>query len=270
MSKHRLLTQDEFSTFELDQTLVNHIELYRKTSNLKKEEMNILDWGCGRGNSTLKLKELGYNTYEVDIDIEPIQNGINLFKEKGYDSSTLQVLSEKGITDFPNNYFHFTFADQVFEHIKNLEETAIELLRITAVGGVGYHVYPAHRHINEAHLHMPFVHWLPKNILRKYLIIAQLYLNRDPEWEELKNLSLKHKANEYYKYSKSKTFYRKPSYVKSIFEKNGFRVDYKKSENTNLVGNKFLLRLVDFKLTKPVFNYIVYTFKTTKLLIRKL
>ena len=109
MSKHNLLTQEELSTFQLDMTLINYIELYRNKYNLKKEEMNILDWGCGKGKSTLKLRERGYNTYGVDVDIEPIHNGINLFKEKGYDSSILQVLSVKGTTDFPDNYFHFTF-----------------------------------------------------------------------------------------------------------------------------------------------------------------
>ena len=209
MSKNDILTEAEFLKFLPYKGTLKHIETYRIQRNLKKHEINILDWGCGRGREVLWLREHGYsNTYGIDIDISPLKNGRHLFKEKGYDEYAIRLLCDNGKTDFPDNFFHFTFSNQVFEHIQDIESTAAELKRITKKNGMGYHVYPANRHIVECHLSMPFVHWLPKNKLRKLLMTAYAYCNILPSWD-FKGFTLSQKVNATYEYSINKTYYKK-------------------------------------------------------------
>jgi 2-polyprenyl-3-methyl-5-hydroxy-6-metoxy-1,4-benzoquinol methylase len=39
-------------------------------------DLRVLDWGCGRGTTVAKLVEMGFDAYGVDIDPEPIKNGV--------------------------------------------------------------------------------------------------------------------------------------------------------------------------------------------------
>lgn len=205
MARYDILTEKEFSKHEVHYRIIEHIEIYRKSKELKKKEMKILDWGCGKGGDVLWMLEKGYNVYGVEIDMEVMNKGMELFRKKGCDPSRLRLLSPSGKTDFPDNFFDFTFSDQVFEHISNLESVAAELGRVTAKEGAGLHIYPAHKYLVEGHLYMPFVHWLPKNILRKYLIALYVTLGKEPKWKELQNIS--EKINGYYRYSIDQTFY---------------------------------------------------------------
>jgi hypothetical protein len=81
----------------------------------------------------LWLRQEGYNAFGIDVDSEPISNSnsMALYNEKGHQNSALRVLSPNGKTDFPDNYFYFSFSNQVFEHISNLERAAKEIERIT-------------------------------------------------------------------------------------------------------------------------------------------
>jgi len=269
MSKHCVLTAEEFSQFTPRKRTIHYIELYRKQKNLNKNEMNILDWGCGRGRDVLWLRENGYNAYGIDVDMEPIQNGIGLFQEKGYNTSLLQLLSSSGKTDFPDEIFHFTFSNQVFEHISDIKSVVAEIARITKNGGMGFHVYPAHRYITEGHLMMPLIHWLPKNCLRKYLISAFVLLSRKSHWSELKEKNFQDKVDTYYEYSIHKTFYRNYPTVKRTFNNNGFDVRTETIDNPKVRNNKFVGVLIKFSLLKFVINYLLNTFKRVELLITK-
>ena len=270
MSKNLILTEEEFSTFKPNKNTLNYIETYRKKNGLKRAEMNILDWGCGRGREVLWLRKEGYNAYGIDIDNGPISNGIGLFKAKGYEDSTLRLLSSDGKTDFPDDYFHFTFSNQVFEHVRNIESVAAEINRITMDEGMGFHVYPAHKYIIEGHLFMPFIHWLPKNMLRKSLITIYVILGKEPHWPELKDAKIKEKVNTYYQYSINKTFYRNYYNVKKVFQRNGFGVSFETINNPKLKNYKVLCRFTNYSLSKLMINYLLLNFRSVELLIRKL
>ena len=78
MSKHNILTEEEFLKFTPNKRILNYIEIYRKENGLKRGDMNILEWGCGRGCEVLWLRKEGYKVYGIDIDNEPINNGMGL------------------------------------------------------------------------------------------------------------------------------------------------------------------------------------------------
>ena len=48
--------------------------------------------------------------------------------------------------------------------------------RTIAAPSAALHVFPSQYHVVEQHLRMPFVHWLPKNILRKAAIVFYVFL----------------------------------------------------------------------------------------------
>ena len=270
MTNYNLL-EEEFSKFTIHPRTIHVIEKYRKKKNLRKEEINILDWGCGRGRETLWLREKGYNTYGVDIDIEAISNGIGLFKYKGYDNSTLRLIGTEGKTDFPDNFFHVIFSTYVFEHISNIESVAREMARITAKGGIGLHRYPANKSITEGHLFMPFVHWLKKNKLRKLLIFAYVIVGKEPYWNgELKNRNLKEKVDTFYKYSINNTFYRNYHSIKRIFEKVGFNVSFETINHQKVVNHKLIGKLSQYRLFHSIINYMILTFIKQILYIEKI
>lgn len=268
MTKNDTLTEEEFASFTPKPTLLHFLEMYRKEHKINKNELNVLDWGCGRGRTVLYLKDLGYNAYGVDIDIKPILNGAGLFKAKGYDENALSLLS-KGKTIYPDNYFHFIMSNQVFEHVSDIQSVSVELSRITKKNGAGFHIYPGYRRINEGHLLMPLVHWLPKNTLRKKAIFAYVLAGKEPKWKELNNCTITQKVDAYYAYSINKTFYRRLSDVIKIFEDAGFLVTIETINSPKVSNNKLLKQLVKQGISKDLLNYLLATFARVDLYAKK-
>jgi cyclopropane fatty-acyl-phospholipid synthase-like methyltransferase len=68
LTKHDTLTEDEMRNFSMSPRIFRHIEYFRDKMNLKSGDMNVLDWGCGRGRSVVWLRGQGYNAFGADID----------------------------------------------------------------------------------------------------------------------------------------------------------------------------------------------------------
>jgi len=208
LTKHDILTENEMSQFTLNDRIFRHIEYRREKMNLEKSEMNLLDWGCGRGRAVSFLRAQGYKAFGTDIDSEPVKNCRELLSAQGLDAEAIISLMENGVEkQFPDSFFHLSFSEGVFEHVKDLEQVAENLKRVTAPGGVGIHLFPAHKHFVEIHLVMPFLHWLPKNKLRKFYIFLLLLLGKGPKWKEVEGKSKWDQAHVYYEYMIYKTYY---------------------------------------------------------------
>jgi SAM-dependent methyltransferase len=268
-SKHDLLTLDEFSGHKLYASIAEAIEQYGAKRRLKPAEMNILDWGCGRGRDALWLLERGYNAYGVDVDSEPINNGAALYRKKGFDPHRLQVIDLSAQTDFADNFFQIIFSNQSFEHSANLEETAAEVWRITAPGGLGFHVFPAKWGIREGHLFMPLVHWLPKNRLRWWWIRLWVRLGIEPHWKELEGSSQREKADRYYEYINLNTYYRTPAKIQRIFKRAGFHVRFVTHRAPAVQRHPFVGTLARNKLTGWFINWLLVTFVRVELFLEK-
>lgn len=270
MTKHNVLTEEEMSAFSMNQRIFRLIEYYRHKMNLDKSQMNILDWGCGRGRTVAWLRQQGYSAFGVDIDSEPVNNCKDLFRQRGYDPEAILSLLENGKeTKFPDNYFHFSFSNGVFEHIQDLEAVAENLKRLTAPGGVGVHFFPAHKHFVEIHLRLPFVHWLPKNILRKVYIFLFVLFGKGPKWKELQAKSPLQKTDGYYDYIIHKTYYRSYHTIKTIFRKNNFKVAFVPLHKFGLEKHSLLDKLVRFKSLRPFLNWCMNNFGQIGLIITR-
>ena len=83
------LTKEEFENTKISPEILRYIEYARDQLGLERNQMNILDWGCGRGNHVLFLREAGYNAFGVDVSLDSMDRGKGLFREFGYEPDRL-------------------------------------------------------------------------------------------------------------------------------------------------------------------------------------
>ena len=191
---------------------------------IPRDHLRVLDWGCGRGKTVSKLLKMGFDAYGVDIDPGPIRNGALVMQSLGEDpQKRLICINSDCRTPFADNYFHIVLSNQVFEHVSDIDALASELNRITIPEGKSLHFFPAKWRVIEPHLFVPFVHWLPKNPLRRWYL--RLMLNRIPVWKELEDKSIPERVQTYYNYSLQKTYYRRLNSIKTKLQNNGFDVE---------------------------------------------
>lgn len=227
MSNNDLLTQAEFDSYRPHPIMIDHIERCRSGFGAAKEGFRIVDWGCGRGKLVLWLREHGYDAVGVDLDPKPFANGADLFRSKGYlVENCLHGLDPRGAAPFADSSFHFVTSWQTLEHVRDPEGVAAELGRLTMDGGGGFHIYPSHRRLVEGHLCMPFVHWLPKNAARRWLIGLFVLLRIEPNWWPNKKVRWGEKVRTYYRYSVQETFYRTPEAVSGYLAARGFQTEF--------------------------------------------
>lgn len=268
MAKHDLLTEEEFTNYKPPKRAVRQLEQYAEFRGLNPSQVKVLDWGCGRGRFVLWLREHGFDAYGVDIDEEPVQNGLPLFKAKGF-KVPLSTLSPEGRTVYQDGFFDFIMTDNVLEHVSDLQGVIDEIDRLTSANGGGYHIFPAQRQPLEGHLFMPFVHWIPEGKVRKSLIRFWVRSGKEPKWKEVEGADLEKKTEVYYKYSTDHIFYRPFKTIKSCFEQKGFKVTILSLQNPALQQHKLLGPLAGIPLIKTLVRWMVLTFKQVELKTRR-
>ena len=204
-----------------------HGEFRKRLPPLGAVAPRVLDWGCGRGSDVLHLRREGYDAYGVEPDARTVSLGASLFAEEGLDQARyVQRLEADNRTAFPTESFDFLMSYQVLEHVENIESAAKEMFRVMRTGATAVHLYPAHHRPVEGHLHMPFVHWLPKNGVRRGAIDLCVRLGVHPGWKQLSDADAAERTETYFAYSCQKTFYRPPAEMLRIFRRAGFEATF--------------------------------------------
>ncbi len=62
------LTEADLVSHEMNPRVLTYLERYCEQHGFDRQHVRILDWGCGRGQSVMKLCEQGYAAVGVDID----------------------------------------------------------------------------------------------------------------------------------------------------------------------------------------------------------
>lgn len=237
------MTIEEINAAKTDQFLLQQLELFRiNNPNMKPSDINILDWGCGRGISVFKLREQGFNALGLEIDETTLHNGFEVFKANGINPSSILFHGDH-IDEIHDNYFHIIFSEQVIEHVSDLSMFVREQSRLTLKGGIGIHKFPGGKCITEPHLKIPLVHWLPKNRMRKIFIAIMLKSGRGPDinkWPHAQEKSFGEICDIYYQYLNEKTHYRDIHDIMSEYKRNGFDVEYSilNPSNSILISEK--------------------------------
>lgn len=221
------LTDEEYSV-KVNRELIRYIEAERARLGLERDRMRVLDWGTGRGVHLLHLMEMGYTRIQgVDVNPAAIERGREFFANRGLNiDDYLSLLNESGRCQFPDASFDFVFSVRVFEHVRDIETTVSEIGRVSAPGAGGFHIFPAHHIPVEGHLHMPLVHWLPKNGARRALINAWKAVGVEPEWQWNNGQPRDVRAKRYNEFSVKSTYYRSYGEVRRVFQRHGLRVNF--------------------------------------------
>ncbi len=67
---------------------------------------------------------------------------------------------------FADGYFDLVVANEVFEHVDDLELVLHEIRRVLRPGGALLALFPSRGVVREGHIGIPGVHWLPKGAFR--------------------------------------------------------------------------------------------------------
>jgi SAM-dependent methyltransferase len=111
----------------------------------------VLDLGCGNGAIVKEYRRLGYEAFGCDLafkegpDVESLHsNGlIRLIQREPYR------------LPFPDDSFNVVISDQVFEHVKNYDETLSEIRRVLKPEGISLHFFPSRYTPIEPHVYVP-------------------------------------------------------------------------------------------------------------------
>ena len=268
MTVFKALSEDEVASYRLNTELVRYLEIFCSRYRLDKGRVRVLDWGCGRGEAVAHLQRLGYQAAGADVDAESIDNGRHYFASAGTPAgiSCLHVIGSDGRLDAPDGSFDFVFSETVLEHVVDLDAVARELGRLTARPSFGLHIFPSHRGVVEDHLHMPFIHWLPKNRLRRWAMYPYVAAGIEPRWVEE---GIRNKVRRYYEYSLQHTFYRSPQEICDTFRHYGFLSCLVSGEHPRVARHPVLGPMLHWQISRRAISWALTNFKVVELLLEK-
>ena len=102
---------------------------FLKRSGLLKDDMKVLEIGCGIGTITHELTKAGFDIIGTDISKTAIEHG-----RKKYPGVRLEVHPGE-ILPFENNSFDMVISFDVLEHIKEVDRHLVEVVRVLRPGG---------------------------------------------------------------------------------------------------------------------------------------
>jgi SAM-dependent methyltransferase len=267
--KYEPLEDSEISIHRVREIL-DVLEETRKSLGYSRSKFRILDIGCGKGSSVAGLIEAGYDAYGVDVDPKTINASKELFSKRGWDhGSRLRVSNVNEKIPFDSGLFHFVFSQDVIEHIDDLDSAVGEFARVSHVGAINAHTFPTFLRPVEAHLLIPFVHWLKYEGAQKKYIEFLDKLGFVQTWKGLESRTVEDRANIYTNYLRTRTCYRKNSEIKTIFQSHGFEVEIHPSKTYPKSDQKTMEILSRLSLPKSIRDFLIKTFICATLYAKK-
>jgi SAM-dependent methyltransferase len=124
-----------------------------------RPEARMLDYGCGSGKYTYRMRDLGFDclgfdihdcvTYRSDSD-----RSLFAFSRLMEERSDYRLNSNFSIP-FPDNHFDVIFSFSVLEHVQDLDSVLRECARVLKPTGIVVHFYPGKYQLIEPHIYIP-------------------------------------------------------------------------------------------------------------------
>jgi SAM-dependent methyltransferase len=267
--KRQTLTEGDVSGYDMHPDVVRYLEACRERLGLEPGQTRVLDWGCGRGEAVLWLRDRGYDACGIDIEGPYVERGRELLRQRGQDETVLRVIEPAARAPFADGEFHYVFSNQVLEHVPELQPLLAEIARVTAPDGATFHSFPAHLHPIEDHLGMPFVHYLPKNWSRYAWVRLCVLLGRGPRWNHLEGLGRVARSRAYYEYSVSSTYYRTPERVQQAFAASGLQAQFVTAAKTSWRRLKIADWIARSRVGYRFVEWALLTFRSVEILAHR-
>jgi 2-polyprenyl-3-methyl-5-hydroxy-6-metoxy-1,4-benzoquinol methylase len=144
----------------------------------RSSDFRALDYGCGDGALVFTARQQGIDAYGAETYYDGARpEDLELVRQHDPDSRYVHTITS-GKMDFTDGFFDLIVANQVFEHIHDLEGTARELARILKPGGSIVSIFPIRSVIREPHLATPLIHRFPKGQFRRTYFKTWRKINR--------------------------------------------------------------------------------------------
>lgn len=127
------------------------INLYSNERDFNLAKSRFLDIGCGSGDAVKELLDFGIDAYGVDIGFKAGKNLDSLVS-----NGRLQLIElEKYRVPFEDNYFDVVYADQVVEHVQDINTFIDEVFRVLKPDGFFVAYFPSKYKPIEPHVGIP-------------------------------------------------------------------------------------------------------------------
>ncbi len=120
--------------------------------------VRVLDFGCGRGELVVVLRNLGIEADGVDLldDFAAIRDAVPSAPRPVELAACVHALDPSAPTlPYPDGSFDLVLSNQVFEHVADYPAAIGEIFRVLKPGGACFLVLPARWRLIEAHTFVP-------------------------------------------------------------------------------------------------------------------
>jgi SAM-dependent methyltransferase len=178
-------------------------------------QLQVLDMGCGQGQAISLLSGYGHTLYGFDLPDKSETLAANLGPTFGdaY-ADRIRFMEDERRIPFSTAQFDLIYANQVFEHVRFLDQMLAECARVLKPDGSLITLFPPATYPIEGHSLVPFVHWIPAGRFRRAYLRAFLTLGigrRLPGW------SVSQAVHEWDDRLRQYTFYRFMNELEALF-----------------------------------------------------
>ena len=126
----------------------------------------VLDYGCGMGLCVEEGLRRGIDIWGADIfewDEDITGEEYHGKVPEHLLGKVLEIQLETLALPYPDAHFDFVYCNMVFEHVENIDRALSEIARVLKSDGSFFAAFPGKESVVEAHVRIPFIHWIPKN-----------------------------------------------------------------------------------------------------------
>jgi SAM-dependent methyltransferase len=148
--------------------LLDRLEAYRE--DRPREEVVILDHGCGGALTLFYIGALGYtNFWGLDVDGDYVSRNAIARKKFGHKEDRLSAYDGRAIP-LSDSSVDFVFSQQVIEHLddSSVESYYREEGRVLKFGGIANHYVPHRLVPYDSHTRTWLIHYLPQPFYRSF------------------------------------------------------------------------------------------------------
>lgn len=139
--------------------------------------LSVLDMGCGDGRVMRFLGDFGHRLHGFDLPDREAALREQMGPVFGAEfDERIRIMADERRIPFDDGMFDVVYANQVFEHVRFLDQMLAECVRVLKPGGTLVTLFPLATYPLEGHALIPFAHWMPPGPVRRGYFASLLTL----------------------------------------------------------------------------------------------